>query len=186
MRWRRPRPRRSARAGIGAYVDRGMAPGGDASPVGHNALVDHDSVPPLRLGQRVFGPGELAVMAIVNRTPDSFFDKGATFAADAALAAVDRAVDEGADIIDIGGVKAGPGDPVDAAEELRGNIPPIPPAGGRLSDVVGGRAIPARGGARPARGPRVAGAGGLGPPPPTLPAVPGRFPVVGGVVRRNS
>src|ERR1041384_4083365 len=84
-----------------------------------------DSLPPdsLRLGRRTFAAGELAVMAIVNRTPDSFFDKGATFAAEAALAAVDRAVAEGADIIDIGGVKAGPGDPVDAAEELRRTIP---------------------------------------------------------------
>jgi len=61
----------------------------------------------------------LAIMSVVNRTPDSFFDKGATYAFDAALAAVDRAVDEGADIVDIGGVKAGPGDEVDVAEELR-------------------------------------------------------------------
>ena len=67
----------------------------------------------LRLGGRSFPAGEPAVMAIVNRTPDSFFDRGATFAADAALAAVDRAVAEGAAIIDIGGVKAGPGDDAD-------------------------------------------------------------------------
>ena len=39
----------------------------------------------LRLGGRTFAPGELVVMAIVNRTPDSFFDRGATFAADSAL-----------------------------------------------------------------------------------------------------
>ncbi|MEO6822118.1 MAG: dihydropteroate synthase [Candidatus Nanopelagicales bacterium] len=58
-------------------------------------------------------------MAIVNRTPDSFFDKGATYAFDAALAAAERAVDEGAGIIDIGGVKAGPGDEVDEVEEIR-------------------------------------------------------------------
>ena len=49
------------------------------------------------------------MMAIVNRTPDSFYDRGAAFADDAALARVDAAVAEGADIIDIGGVKAGPG-----------------------------------------------------------------------------
>ena len=49
------------------------------------------------------------VMAIVNRTPDSFYDRGATFSDQAAMAAVDRAVDEGADLVDIGGVKAGPG-----------------------------------------------------------------------------
>ncbi|MGI5162943.1 dihydropteroate synthase [Spirillospora sp. CA-253888] len=58
-------------------------------------------------------------MAVVNRTPDSFFDRGATYGFGAALAAVDRAVAEGADIVDIGGVKAGPGDEVDVAEELR-------------------------------------------------------------------
>src|ERR1700710_2008417 len=58
-------------------------------------------------------------MAIVNRTPDSFYDRGATFGLGAALAAVDRAVAEGAAIVDIGGVKAGPGADVDPAEELR-------------------------------------------------------------------
>ena len=79
----------------------------------------------LRLGTRTFGPGEFAVMAIVNRTPDSFFDHGATFAADAALRAAARAVAEGADIIDIGGVKAGPGDEVGVAEEIRRTVPTI-------------------------------------------------------------
>ena len=46
----------------------------------------------------------LAVMAIVNRTPDSFYDRGATFALDAAVAAGVAAVEAGADIVDIGGV----------------------------------------------------------------------------------
>ena len=58
-------------------------------------------------------------MAIVNRTPDSFYDRGATFAEDAALRAVEAAVENGARIVDIGGVKAGPGDMVDVAEEVR-------------------------------------------------------------------
>ncbi|MBI1759471.1 MAG: dihydropteroate synthase [Actinobacteria bacterium] len=58
-------------------------------------------------------------MAIVNRTPDSFFDRGATYRTAAALDAVDRVVTEGADIVDIGGVKAGHGDPVPPAEEIR-------------------------------------------------------------------
>ena len=74
---------------------------------------------PLRLGRRTFPDDELTVMAIVNRTPDSFYDRGATYGLGAALAAVDRAVAEGAAIVDIGGVKAGPGDEVDPAEELR-------------------------------------------------------------------
>ncbi|WP_106403549.1 dihydropteroate synthase [Actinocorallia populi] len=72
---------------------------------------------PLRLGGRDLAG--YSIMAVLNRTPDSFYDRGATYAFDAALAAADRAVAEGADIIDIGGVKAGPGDEVDVAEELR-------------------------------------------------------------------
>ncbi|MCJ0980206.1 dihydropteroate synthase [Rhodococcus sp. ARC_M12] len=63
------------------------------------------------------------VMAIVNRTPDSFYDGGANFTDDAAMASVHRAVAEGADMVDIGGVKAGPGDVVDAAEEIRRVVP---------------------------------------------------------------
>jgi dihydropteroate synthase len=74
---------------------------------------------PLRLGTREFADDEFAVMAIINRTPDSFFDQGATFATDAALAAVDAAVADGADIVDVGGVRAGPGPDVDSAEEIR-------------------------------------------------------------------
>jgi dihydropteroate synthase len=63
------------------------------------------------------------VMAIVNRTPDSFYDKGATFSDHGALAAVELAVAEGADIVDIGGVKAGPGTDVDVEEEIRRVVP---------------------------------------------------------------
>jgi dihydropteroate synthase len=74
---------------------------------------------PLRLGTRTFDDDDFVVMAIVNRTPDSFYDKGSTFTDDEALAAVARAVEAGADIVDIGGVKAGPGLPVDTTEEIR-------------------------------------------------------------------
>lgn len=56
-------------------------------------------------------------MAIVNRTPDSFYDRGASFDDDAARRRVEQVVAEGADIVDIGGVKAGPGETVDAAAE---------------------------------------------------------------------
>lgn len=64
-------------------------------------------------------------MAIVNRTPDSFYDKGATFAADAAVAAAERALDAGAGIVDIGGVKAGVGAEVTVAEEIDRVVPVI-------------------------------------------------------------
>ena len=77
----------------------------------------------LELGAARFGPEDLVVMAIINRTPDSFFDRGATFGLEAALEAIDRATAEGAAIVDLGGVKAGPGDEVDTAEELRRIIP---------------------------------------------------------------
>ena len=73
----------------------------------------------LRLGRREFADGEFAVMAIVNRTPDSFFDQGATYDVGPALERVDKVVAAGADIVDIGGVKAGPGPEVDEAEEIR-------------------------------------------------------------------
>ncbi|WP_018221288.1 dihydropteroate synthase [Salinispora pacifica] len=90
----------------------------------------------LRLGRRTFGPGELGVMAIVNRTPDSFFDRGATFGQESALRAVERAVAEGADIIDIGGVKAGPGAEVDVAEEIRRTVATIAAVRAAFPDVV--------------------------------------------------
>jgi dihydropteroate synthase len=73
----------------------------------------------LRLGGREWPPGSFAIMGVINRTPDSFYDRGATYGFDAALAAAGRAVAAGADIVDIGGVKAGPGDEVSAAEEIR-------------------------------------------------------------------
>ena len=90
----------------------------------------------LRLGGRTFGPRDLVVMAIVNRTPDSFFDKGATYALDAALDRVDRAVEEGAAIVDIGGVKAGPGEEVDTAEEIRRTASLVAAVRARQPDVV--------------------------------------------------
>ena len=73
----------------------------------------------LRLGRHEYPATARLVMAIVNRTPDSFYDKGVTWAEDAALERVHRVVDEGADIVDIGGIKAAPGAEIDAAEEKR-------------------------------------------------------------------
>ncbi|MGE9809692.1 dihydropteroate synthase [Janibacter sp. G1551] len=76
----------------------------------------------MRLGARTFGPSARLVMAIVNRTPDSFYDKGSTWQHDVALERVRQAVSEGADIVDIGGVKAAPGEEVDSAEEIRRTV----------------------------------------------------------------
>jgi dihydropteroate synthase len=76
------------------------------------------------------------IMAIVNRTPDSFYDRGATFTDDAAKAAAARVIEEGADIVDIGGVKAGPGQNVDADEEIARVVPFIEWLRGRYPDQL--------------------------------------------------
>ncbi|MCL7494959.1 MULTISPECIES: dihydropteroate synthase [Streptomyces] len=90
----------------------------------------------LRLGNREFGAHEPVIMAIVNRTPDSFYDQGATFRDEPALARVEQAVADGAAIIDIGGVKAGPGEEVDAAEEARRTVGFVAEVRKRFPDVV--------------------------------------------------
>jgi dihydropteroate synthase len=90
----------------------------------------------LRLGRREWPPGVFGIMAVINRTPDSFFDQGATYALDAALAAADRAVAQGADILDVGGVKAGPGDDVSVAEEVCRVAPAVEAMRARHPDVV--------------------------------------------------
>jgi dihydropteroate synthase len=72
----------------------------------------------LKLGKQSFGEDELLIMAIVNRTPDSFYDRGATFAFDLALERVRSVIADGAEIVDIGGVKAAPGAEVTVAEEI--------------------------------------------------------------------
>jgi dihydropteroate synthase len=58
------------------------------------------------------------IMAIVNRTPDSFYDQGATWRPEAAQAAIEDAVAAGADVVDLGGVPASPGPIVTEAEEI--------------------------------------------------------------------
>lgn len=71
----------------------------------------------LKLGRHEFADDTTLMMAIVNRTPDSFYDKGATWAEDKAFDRVAEVVAQGAEIVDIGGIKAAPGVEVDAAEE---------------------------------------------------------------------
>jgi dihydropteroate synthase len=64
-------------------------------------------------------------MGILNRTPDSFYDRGATWSFDAFLRRADELVADGADLLDVGGVKAGPGPEVGEAEELERVVPAI-------------------------------------------------------------
>ncbi len=73
----------------------------------------------LELGNTSFDVSTRAViMGILNRTPDSFYDRGETFALDDLVAKAERLVADGADALDVGGVKAGPGPEVTEAEEL--------------------------------------------------------------------
>ncbi len=90
----------------------------------------------LRLGARTFPPGSFAVMAIINRTPDSFFDKGAGYATDRAHEAVDAAIEAGADLVDIGGVKAGYGQPVSETDEIARTVDFISSVRARHPEVV--------------------------------------------------
>jgi dihydropteroate synthase len=65
------------------------------------------------------------VMGILNRTRDSFFAPAATFDIDVFLSRAHELVADGADVLDVGGVKAGPGDEVGEAEELDRVVPAI-------------------------------------------------------------
>lgn len=71
----------------------------------------------LKLGRHTFDDEATLMMAIVNRTPDSFYDKGATWAEDKAFERVAAVVAQGAEIVDIGGIKAAPGAFIDEVEE---------------------------------------------------------------------
>jgi dihydropteroate synthase len=90
----------------------------------------------LHLGRATLEENQFAVMAIVNRTPDSFFDNGATYGLGAALDRVDAVVSEGATIVDVGGVKAGNGEFVDVDEELRRTADLVSAIRSRHPDLV--------------------------------------------------
>ncbi|MCS5719905.1 dihydropteroate synthase [Herbiconiux sp. CPCC 205763] len=98
-------------------------------------------LPPLahpvrQLGTRHFDfDRRIAVMAIVNRTPDSFFDQGATFTLDRAIDRAVAAADAGADWVDIGGAKFAPGPEISADDELDRVLPVVEAVAAR-SDVV--------------------------------------------------
>jgi dihydropteroate synthase len=80
----------------------------------------------LHLGERRFDVTHRAVvMGILNRTPDSFYDKGSYWAFDDFLAKAEQLVTDGADFLDVGGVKAGPGEEVTEAEELDRVVPAV-------------------------------------------------------------
>ncbi len=90
----------------------------------------------LKFGAHEFADDATLVMAIVNRTPDSFYDKGATWAEDNAFERVGLVIDQGAQIVDIGGVKAAPGVEIDVAEERRRVVEFVARVRAAFPDVV--------------------------------------------------
>ncbi|MET0187582.1 MAG: dihydropteroate synthase [Pseudonocardia sediminis] len=93
-------------------------------------------MPSLTFRGRTWTRDRAMVMAIVNRTPDSFYDNGATFAEQAARDAVTAAVREGADVIDIGGVPASPGSEVTEQDEIDRVVPTVEWVRKQFPDVV--------------------------------------------------
>lgn len=88
------------------------------------------------IGRRSFDfEKQVAVMAVINRTPDSFYDRGRTYEIDAAVSSAVRAAEQGADWVDIGGVPFGRGPAVSPAEELDRIVPVIEQVAA-ASDVV--------------------------------------------------
>jgi dihydropteroate synthase len=80
----------------------------------------------LSLGERRLDVATRAlVMGVLNRTKDSFFAPAATYDLDEFYRRAEQLVAEGADVLDVGGVKAGPGDDVSEAEELERVVPVI-------------------------------------------------------------
>jgi dihydropteroate synthase len=80
----------------------------------------------LELGERCYDLSSRAlVMGILNRTPDSFYDRGRYWDMGAFFERAEQLVAEGADILDVGGVKAGPGPEVSEAEEADRVVPAV-------------------------------------------------------------
>ena len=99
-------------------------------------------LPPLRdpvrtMGRRTFDfDHQIVAMGIVNRTPDSFFDEGSTFRFDEAVAAAISASNNGAGVVDIGGVPFSPDAPVVIEEVEIERVVPVVEAVAEASDIV--------------------------------------------------
>src|ERR1039457_3982023 len=105
-------------------------------PRRHSDVAEPPAGRTLLLGTQSFGPRQRVIMAIVNRTPDSFYYRGATWQEAAAMDRVHAVVGEGADIVDIGGVAAAPGAMVDITEEIRRTAPVVAAGRDAYPDLV--------------------------------------------------
>jgi dihydropteroate synthase len=95
------------------------------------------SSPRRTIGRRTFDfARQVAVMAIINRTPDSFHDRGRTFDLSRAIEAVERAIIHGADWVDIGGVPFAPGPEVTERQEIDRVVPVVAAARERTDAVI--------------------------------------------------
>jgi dihydropteroate synthase len=93
--------------------------------------------PTIRLGEvRHAVTTRTLVMGILNRTPDSFYDRGATWDFDAFLTRAADLVAAGADLLDVGGVKAGPGPEVGEEEELERVVPAVEALAARFDTPI--------------------------------------------------
>jgi len=99
-------------------------------------------LPPLRNPVRTIGrqnfdfSRQVVVMAVVNRTPDSFFDRGGTFCLDRAVSAALQAAEQGAGWVDIGGVPFSPDTPEVTEQEEIERVLPVVEAVAAASDIV--------------------------------------------------
>lgn len=109
------------------------APGGailgvaesSSAPSQHTPHVPHVQHAPPRPRPLPDTSRRVLVMGIVNRTTDSFFDEGRTFALEKAVEAGRAAAAAGADLVDVGGVKFAPGEALPVAEEIERVVPVV-------------------------------------------------------------
>ncbi|HNQ07702.1 MAG TPA: glucosyl-3-phosphoglycerate synthase [Tetrasphaera sp.] len=131
-------PRDVPRSGVAALVRADAGKDATLAPVNRvaSAARSQGAGTRLRLGRHTYDADARLVMAIVNRTPDSFYDKGLTWTTDAAKDRVVQVVEQGADIVDIGGIKAAPGHEIDATEEKRRVVDFVAWVRGEFPDLV--------------------------------------------------
>jgi dihydropteroate synthase len=103
-------------------AERGPVPA--AGAVGAALATALGELPPVQFGRHRFDFGRRVYVAgILNNTPDSFYDGGRHFGPDAALARAEEIVEQGADLIEIGGESARAGERLSVAEEIDRVVP---------------------------------------------------------------